>query len=128
MGRIETQIYGFRETALGILTEIVKEAEAGQILALNLAVTDTGKARIEAGGPGTSGRNDTGHMIDGISSEAHEEGDLLVGTWGWDNPEPYFIEQEYVNGRLGGAHSLATSMIGAKAKIRPRIQKALETF
>ena len=128
MARIETRIHDFRATAGVILGEIVKEAAIDQEAALNAAHTTTGEARMAANGPGTAGRNRTGHMIGEITSETHDEGDLLVGTWGWDNPEDYFIQQEYGTARIAGAFSLYTSMIAASAKLDTRIRKALETF
>jgi hypothetical protein len=128
MGRIETQIHNFHVTAAIILDETVKEAAVDQAAALNAAETATGRARMAAGGPGTAGRNKTGHMIDEITHESHDEGNLLVGTWGWDNPEDYFIKQEFGYGRIMAANSLQISMVAATAKLIPRITKALETF
>jgi hypothetical protein len=128
IGKIETQILGFRVTAAVILADVVAEAHVEQVAALNAAETRTGIARMDAGGPGTAGRNKTGHMIDEITHETHDEGELLVGTWGWDNPEEYFIDQEFGKGRIEKANSLHISMVEASAQIKSRIRKALETF
>ena len=44
---------------------------------------------------GKTGRIDSGNMLDAVSYELREEGDVIVGEWGWITQEAkYFLTQE----------------------------------
>lgn len=81
-----------------IVETSVREGADFQAEALDAATTDWGHFRHDVlGQGGSAGRNDTGNMIDSIDSDVDINRSALkiVGEWGWDNPEGYFLEQEY---------------------------------
>jgi hypothetical protein len=119
----------FMGDAEEIVQESVVEAAAFQAQALEDAVTPTGERRAALGG-GSPGRHLTGHMIDEITTDVTVDGNTVTGTWGWDDPESYILQQEHGSDdpRVPAADSLATSFIPARESFYARILNRLKTF
>jgi hypothetical protein len=92
------------EAGQAIVEETVLQGQQDQITILENAVTKTGLARQEEGGQ--PGRDLSGHMIAEIGSDVTTSGNTVSGSWGWDNPEEYFLQQDDGFERIPAAHSL----------------------
>lgn len=124
IANLQAESDGLKETVTGIVSDVVYEAAQEQAKILEDAVTRTGIARAARGG--LPGRHETGHMINQISNEVQVDEDHIVGTWGWDDPEGYFEEQDWGGERIPAAHSLLGSFISAEEKVKRRIRDAVK--
>ena len=117
-----------RETMERIAVEVAAEAAEDMIRILEAAVTDTGLARVEAGGNGP-GRVDSGTMRDAISSKILEsERDRVVVGWGWlDEVLDYFLYQEYgpekYDVNFEAMSALQVSFTKAREEFRRRLSR-----
>jgi hypothetical protein len=110
-----------------IMKETVEAAKADQIALLEAATTPTGDRRVAAGGV-SAGRHETGHMIDMLDSNVTVSENTITGTWGWPNPEDYFLEQDDGQGRIPAAHSLLNSFTKAREEFFGRVLAAPKGF
>lgn len=97
-----------------VLEGVVWEAALDQADILEKAVTPTGVRRVASGNGEYPGRHVTGAMINEISNNVVVSGDTVTGTWGWENPEGYFLQQE--DSDIYGVHSLHRSFVHAEQK------------
>lgn len=105
-----------------IVSMTVEEAERDQKALLDRAVTRYGAKRMAAGRGRSAGRNDTGAMIDAISSEVKANKTTVTGKWGWiDEVKDYFSYQDWGTDRVPAAHSLLDTYVQARAKFIARV-------
>lgn len=111
------------EKAFAIVSESVKEAEDIQRDFLNKATTRYGEERFGRGRGGSAGRNDTGTMIDGISSDTSRVSKTKIeGRWGWlTGILDYFVYQEKGIG-VPEARSLLDSYVVVREKFLARMK------
>lgn len=114
VGRIETIKPDLVEKVAAVLDGVVWDAALDQAHILEKAVTPTGEARVASGRGEYPGRHVTGHMINEIGDKVVVDGDTVTGTWGWENPEGYILQQE--DSDIYGAHSLHLSFIKAEQR------------
>lgn len=122
--RIRTTEDRLRPMALEIVQETVQIGREKQIEALNAATTPYGEKRYAAGRGGSAGRNDTGNMIDLVTTTAEETASGAIGTWGWENPPDYVLAQEHRIGADGGADSLWKSFVPTREEFYRKVLAA----
>jgi hypothetical protein len=76
------------------MDRVVTEGEEGVREVIRTATTPTGEAR-ESAQRGVAGRIESSTMIDAVDSSVTDEGDTIVGRWGWADAKLYFLIQEY---------------------------------
>lgn len=69
---------------------------------LEAATTETGRERVASGRGRFEGRHRSGNMVGSITHSVVKQGNVLIGKWGWPNPEEYFLDQEM--GPQGPSH------------------------
>ena len=109
-----------------VVREVSEWAAGYQKTLLEQATTPTGERRVRSGTGGFAGRHDTGHMIDEITAETTVSADTITGAWGWTNPEDYFLQQDFGEGRIPAADSLVNSFITAEQVFKRRVDELLK--
>ncbi len=103
------------ETAMEIMLEATEHGakEMARILDAPESFTDTGIARVESGKGEYPGRHVDGTMIDAVTWDVVDLGDTLIGSFGWINPDDYFLYQDWgtANGHVPAAHSLRNAFL-----------------
>lgn len=105
-------------TALAIMEESVAhgETEMRRILDAPESYTATGEDRVATGQGDSAGRHLDGTMIEGIASSVEDLGDVIVGKFGWADPDDYFLYQDWgTDGHVPAAHSLQKAFIQTTA-------------
>jgi hypothetical protein len=117
VSQIEVRADGVRANAREALEQIVSDASVDYVEELLAAETRTGRARVEAGGNGP-GRYDSGDMIADVASDVFDDGDEIVGEWGfiWD-VEKYYLAQEHGLGHVPPVFGLETTHARATDKL-----------
>jgi hypothetical protein len=98
-------------------------ANFGEIAArttLDLAVTFWGQVRYDMGIGNSSGRNDTGSMINDLkATEPQVDGNVTVAKFGWvsDAVQPYYLEQEFGTAKIRAAMGLNNGLFYVKNKL-----------
>lgn len=121
--RIQVRADSITDEMVDIMQVSVEEAHGFQAQALDESTTSYGEQRYGAGRGGSAGRNDTGTMIDRIEHDVEVDGNTVRGWWGWDEPEDYFLAQEFGIGNPPPALSLRTSFVAEREKITARINQ-----
>ncbi len=111
--RIEEDV--LPEKAMEIMLEATEHGakEMARLLDDSPAFTGTGIARVESGKGEYPGRHVDGTMIDAVTWDVVDLGDTLIGSFGWINPDDYFLYQDWgtANGHVPAAHSLRNAFL-----------------
>lgn len=115
-----------------LMEQAMVEAEALMRQYVEEAVTATGLARAagrsksKRGGGSDPGRIETGRMIAAIQHTVVDEGDTVIGSWGWlsglDEDTLYFLFQENGTGTLPAMHALLQSFIQIREQIAAEVR------
>lgn len=118
-------------TAETVLEEIVDDGVEGVLDVIETEVTKTGRERAASPSGGHPGRIRSGGMYRGVEGDVYrEDGDTVVGKWGWPNPEHYVKYQEEGWRSSPGQKywlepmaSLPTTFIRAVDQLRARLKR-----
>lgn len=106
------------------VAKLTNEAGAAQRIALEQATTMTGDERVRTHGASSkfgsvvAGRVNSALMINTTSARTTIEDGIVAGTWGWMDPEDYFLDQDWGTRRgIPAAHSLLNTFIVAREKL-----------
>ena len=130
---LRLRIQGFEDAVEDMMREVVAEGAKDQAMVLEDAHTDTGRRRAETGGQSSEygsiseGRIDSGLMINQINSHVERDGNVIRGRWGWQDPEKYFLTQDYGDARITAAHSLVESFIRTREVLIIRLLKLVRS-
>ena len=116
------------EKAREIVTEAAQHgaAEMARILDAPESFTATGRERVATGDGNFAGRHVDGTMIEGITSSVEDLGDVIIGRFGWENPDDYFLAQDWgtADGHVPAAHSLKESFLRTSALFESLLESA----
>lgn len=98
---------------------------------VDTAVTPWGSARQSGlvsgpGGPGArehAGRRETDQMYKAITGETTREGNRIVTTWGWEDPEAYYLAQEHGTEKIEPMEALHFSLHDAEDELSARLKR-----
>lgn len=118
----------------GIPEEVAAEAQALVSEAMNIGA-ETQRQIIETSGTvksGKQGRIETGLMRNSVQSAgADRVGNTIEGRFGWRDPDPYFLYQEYgfTHARSGEdivpMHALLQGFVKAREHVRAGLLRLL---
>ena len=119
------------ERVVAIMEEAVKhgEKEMAKILDSSGSFTRTGEERVASGKGDFAGRHVTGTMIDSLDSHIDVipgvDEITVVGTFGWSDPEDYFLYQDWgTTDHVPAAHSLQKSFLSTTEALGAAIDAA----
>lgn len=98
---------------------------------VDTAVTKWGSARQSGlvsgpSGPGArphAGRRETDAMYNDITGETTREGTRIVTTWGWQDPEAYYLMQEHGTDKIEPMEALHFSLHDAEDALTARLKR-----
>lgn len=126
-GDLNTMVFDMKLRATALNGEVEKAvllsahegADSMQEIIIK-AETETGRRRAASGG--APGRIRTGDMFNDVKSSVAEEGNTVVGKFGWPVPQDYYATQDNTAYSISGTmHSLLQSFVKSREALIGRM-------
>lgn len=122
-----TYLEGFgehvKEQAVIAMQDVVAESADEMRQIITDAHTTTGRARADSPGGGEPGRVETETMRKRVDHDVEVDGNTVRGTFGWSDPERYFMYQENGTRFVEAMHALLQSFISGRERFKSRVDR-----